>query len=77
MPATAGRPPRLVLVPATEKNVSRKHLLLEPLDSGRVRVNNESGVPLKFDVGPPLAVKTGVEKLPPFTIRIARWGTAL
>jgi adenylate cyclase len=70
LPATADSPQRLIIAPAQEKeNVSRQHLLLEPLPSGSVRVLNRSQIPLEMVDRPSIAAGTGVELLPPFSLR--------
>ena len=62
LPGAGDTPQRLVIAPADEKeNVSRQHLLLEPLSSGQVRVHNRSQVPLEVADRPPIAPGSSVE----------------
>ncbi len=50
-PFLPGAPARLLLAPTTENNIGRQHVLLEPLDSGNVRVHNGSQIALAHDHG--------------------------
>src|SRR5262245_55035501 len=45
LPATPTTTARLLLAKQQEGNVSRQHVLLEPLPSGTVRVSNRSQIP--------------------------------
>ena len=69
LPAGGG-PARLLVARQPESNVSRQHALLEAMQSGDVRVDNLSAVPLDFDCGPPLAPHSSAERKPPFTLQL-------
>jgi adenylate cyclase len=74
LPAAGATPARLVIAPQDERdNVSRRHALLEPLPSGRVRVSNRSKAPLPFPAGPAGALAAGEagELTPPFALALA------
>jgi adenylate cyclase len=71
LPGAGGVPQRLVLAPAQEKeNVSRQHLLLEPLPSGQVRVKNLSQIALQVAGRPSIPASSSVELPPPFSLRL-------
>src|SRR5438876_5455576 len=44
LPASAAAPARLLLAGQQEGNVSRQHVFLEPLPSGKVQVTNRSKI---------------------------------
>ncbi len=69
-PFLPGSPARLLLAPTTENNVGRQHVLLEPLDSGNVRVHNGSQIALTHDHGS-IAPGKSAELAPPFTLKIS------
>jgi adenylate cyclase len=69
-PLLPGDPARLLLAPTTENNVGRQHVLLEPLESGSVRVHNGSRIALPHDHGSISPGKT-VELTPPFTLKVS------
>jgi adenylate cyclase len=71
--ATATAPARLILALQQEKdNVSRQHLLLEPLSSGAVRVHNGSQIPLPYGPSPAgkVAPSGSIELTPPFQLSL-------
>ncbi len=71
LPATPPNPARLLIARQGERdNVSRHHLLLEPLPSGRVRVSNRSRAPLACPDAPGGAIAAGAaaEIAPAFTV---------
>src|SRR5438128_720598 len=67
---TADTPDRLIIAPTDENNVGRQHVLLEPLDSGSVRVHNGSQIPLPHDHGS-IAPGAAAELAPPFTLKVS------
>src|SRR5438132_825900 len=69
-PFLPGSPARLLLASTTENNVGRQHVLLEPLDSGAVRVHNGSRIALPHDQGS-IGPGTSAELTPPFTLRVS------
>src|SRR5262249_41853914 len=70
--ADPGAPARLILARLEEKNCSRRHLLLEPLPSRRVRVADLSRVPLAIEGGKSIAPGATSELAPPFTLYVAQ-----
>jgi adenylate cyclase len=68
LPATKGKPARLVIAPLAEGNVSRKHAMLEPLPGGRVRVDNRSRIPLPCQGGDPVPPGASADLVPPFML---------
>src|SRR5262245_30795496 len=67
-----GTPARLILARQEEKNCSRRHLLLEPLPSGRVRVADLSRVPVVIEGGKPIAPGASGELAPPFSLVVSQ-----
>src|SRR4051794_20712000 len=60
LPAPSG-PARLLVARQSEGNVSRQHVLLEPLPSGVVRVSNRSQIPLPTGDGSAIEPGSGRE----------------
>jgi adenylate cyclase len=71
IPAHGSEPARLIVVPNDKKNVGRRHLFLEPLPTGTVRVSNGSQVPVPRSDGPPIPAGASVELTPPFTLLLS------
>src|SRR5438094_1611381 len=67
LPSASG-PARLLVARQSEGNVSRQHVLLEPLPSGAVRVSNRSQIPLLIGDGTALPPGSGRELAPPFRL---------
>lgn len=66
--------PRLVFAPHEERNVSRRHLRIEPVEGGRVRVSNTSGriQVSTFDGRPPIGPGRSDELDLPVSLSIGR-----
>jgi adenylate cyclase len=74
LPGSGPTPTRLIVARQDERdNVSRRHALLEPLPSGRVRLTNSSRAPLVCPSAPGgvLAPTATVELAPPFSFALA------
>src|SRR5436309_15765682 len=67
LPSASG-PARLLVARQSEGNVSRQHVLLEPLPSGGVRVSIRSQIPLPTGDGTALPPGSGRELSPPFRL---------
>jgi len=64
---------RVVIASFDEESVSRRHTLLEPLASGKIRLNNTSAIiPLRLVPGGELAPKTSSEVALPVLLTIGR-----
>src|SRR6266542_5290089 len=73
VPAAGPNPARLIIAPANETaNVSRQHVLLDPLPSGYIHVTNRSKAPLSCPAAPGgvLAAGASAELTPPFSLSL-------
>src|SRR3954471_480866 len=69
LPASAFAPARLLLAGQQEGNVSRQHVFLEPLPSGKVQVTNRSKIPLPCpETDRPLPAGGSAQLAPPFSL---------
>jgi adenylate cyclase len=68
LPAGPGHPARLVVARQPEGDVSRQHALLEPAAAGAVRLRNLTRVPIRLELGEPVAPESTAELTPPFTL---------
>src|SRR5436309_574639 len=70
LPSASG-PALLLVAHQSEGNVSRQHVLFEPLPSGAVRVSNRNQIALPTGDGPALPPRSGREFSPPFRLLLA------
>ncbi len=73
LPADGSAPARLIVARQDERdNISRRHVLLEPLPPGAVRVTNRSKAPLPCPAAPGGAIAAGAaaELVPPFSLSL-------
>jgi adenylate cyclase len=71
LPPTDKAPARLIVARQTESNVSRQHLLLQPLSTGAIQVNNRSKLPVpQADGGPAIPADDSAELTPPFNLSL-------
>ena len=68
---TTEGPPRLVVANHQETNCSRKHLVLEILPDGKVRVSNRSQMPLLIQDQPIMGPLSAIDLSAPFQFSIA------
>jgi adenylate cyclase len=70
LPEADGGPQRLILARQNEDNVARRHVLLEPLPDGAVRVTNGSKIPLVLDGSAVSIIAPGdvADLTPPFSV---------
>jgi adenylate cyclase len=68
LPASGTSPARLLVARQQEGNVSRQHLLLEPLPAGTIRVSNRSPVSLACEGTPAIPPGTSRDLSPPFRL---------
>jgi adenylate cyclase len=69
LPATDKTPARLIVARQSDSNISRQHLLLQPLLTGLVRVSNRSQLPLpQAESGPTVPPGGTADLVPPFSL---------